>query len=127
MVTMSLLHCTLATRDVRATSAFFAATLNWRPIERPGNVPIPSAWLEIGPGQEIHLAEVADFQPSPFEREFGRHIAVGYPRAGFAALKERLRQHGVEPIEPARASPVERFFFRDPNGYMFEVVAVDRP
>jgi catechol 2,3-dioxygenase-like lactoylglutathione lyase family enzyme len=123
---MSIAHITLATRDVAAASRFFAATLGWRPIRRPGNVPLPAAWLEAAPGQELHLVQVADFEPSPFEREYGRHVAVAYPRAGFAALKERLRQHGAELIAADRPTPFERFFFRDPDGYVFEVVEAER-
>jgi catechol 2,3-dioxygenase-like lactoylglutathione lyase family enzyme len=123
---MAIAHITLATRDLEATARFFAQTLGWRRIQRPNNVPLPAAWLEIGPGQELHLVEVADFAPSPFEREYGRHIALSYPRAGFAELKERLRQHGAEVIAADRPTPFERFFFRDPNGYVFEVVAAER-
>ena len=29
-------------------------------------------------------------------------------------------------IAPERPTPFERFFFRDPNGYVFEVVAAER-
>jgi catechol 2,3-dioxygenase-like lactoylglutathione lyase family enzyme len=123
---MTIAHFTLATRDVRRTSRFFADALGWRPLDRPNNIPMPAAWLEIAPGQEIHLVEVPDFTPSPFEQEFGRHIALTYPRDGFAALKERLRRHGAELIAPARETPFERFFFRDPNGYVFEVIAAER-
>ena len=123
---MAIAHITLATRDLEATARFFAQTLGWRRIQRPNNVPLPAAWLEIGPGQELHLVEVADFAPSPFEREYGRHIALSYPRAGFAELKERLRQHGAEVIAADRPTPFERFFFRDPNGYVFEVVPAER-
>ena len=65
-------------------------------------------------------------RPSPFEREYGRHIALSIPRADFAALKERLRQHGAEVIAADRPTPFERFFFRDPNGYVFEVIDLDR-
>ena len=71
-----------------------------------------AAWLTAGPGQELHLVEVPDFEPSAFEREYGRHIAVSYPREGFAGLKDRLKQHGAELIAPLRATPFERFFFR---------------
>ena len=123
---MAILHCTLATRDVRRTCAFFAATLGWRPIERPGNIPYPAAWLEVAPGQEVHLIEVPDFEPSAFEREYGRHLAVSYPRDGLAGLKERLTRHGAELIAPDRPAAVERFFFRDPNGYVIEVVGAER-
>jgi catechol 2,3-dioxygenase-like lactoylglutathione lyase family enzyme len=120
---MAIAHVTLAVRDVRHASAFFAATLGWRPVDRPSNIPLPAAWLEIAPGQELHLVEVPDFQPSPFEREYGRHVAVTYPRDGFADLKERLRQQGVELVEPLRPTRAERFFFRHPDGYLFEVIA----
>jgi catechol 2,3-dioxygenase-like lactoylglutathione lyase family enzyme len=120
---MSIAHFTLATRDVKRTTRFFAETLGWRPIDRPSNIPFAAAWLEIGPGQEMHLIEVADFEPSPFEREYGRHIAVTFPRDGFTGLKDRLRREGAEVIAPLREGNVERFFFRDPNGYILEVIA----
>ncbi|MBM4069902.1 MAG: hypothetical protein FJ271_13255 [Planctomycetes bacterium] len=123
---MSLAHITLATRDVQASLAFFAEALGWRPINRPGNIGRPAAWLEIAPGQELHLVEVPGFAPSPFEAEFGRHIAIAFPRAEFDVLKRRLVAHGAALIEPERATPFERFFFRDPNGYVFEVVDAGR-
>lgn len=119
---MSFAHLTLATRDVAGTAAFFTATLLWPPIEKPGNIEIEAAWLAMGPEQELHLLGVADFAPSPFEREFGRHFAVRFPLAGYAELKQRLVQHGAELIAPLRPTDFERFFFRDPNGYVFEVV-----
>jgi catechol 2,3-dioxygenase-like lactoylglutathione lyase family enzyme len=123
---MAIAHITLATRDVARTSRFFEATLLWRPIERPSNIPMAAGWLQIAPGQELHLVEVADFEPSPFEREYGRHVAVAWPREGFAELKERLRRHGAELIDPLRPTAAERFFFRTPDGYVFEVVAAAR-
>jgi catechol 2,3-dioxygenase-like lactoylglutathione lyase family enzyme len=123
---MSLAHITLATRDVQKSLNFFAVVLGWRPINQPGNIGRPAAWLEISPELELHLVEVADFMPSPFEAEFGRHIAVAYPRAEFDELKRRLVAYGATLIEPERATPFERFFFRDPNGYIFEVVDAGR-
>ena len=123
---MSIAHLTLATRDVAAAQRFFSATLGWRPIMRPNNIGRPAAWLEIAPGQELHLVEVPDFEPSPFEREYGRHVAVSVPRAAFAGLKQRLAARGVATIEPERATPFARFFFRDPNGYLFEVIEEER-
>ena len=123
---MSIAHLTLATRDVVATRDFFAETLGWEPIARPGNVEIDAAWLRVAPGQELHLLRVPDFEASEFEREFGRHVAVEYPVDCFASLKERLTERGAELIDPIRETPFERFFFRDPNGYIFEVVDAGR-
>jgi catechol 2,3-dioxygenase-like lactoylglutathione lyase family enzyme len=122
---MPLAHITLATRDVRASEAFFSSTLGWQPLDRPNNIGRPAAWLAIAPGQELHLVEVADFAPSPFESEFGRHIALAVPRGEFAALRQRLRQHGAGLIEPQRETDFARFFFRDPNGYVFEVIEAE--
>ena len=123
---MSFAHLTLATRDVARTRDFFAATLGWRPIERPNNIGRPAAWLAMADGQELHLIEVPDFAPSPFEQEYGRHLAIEFALEEFGALKARLVQHGAELIAPVRATPFERFFFKDPNGYVFEVVPASR-
>ncbi len=123
---MSLAHLTLATRDVRASAQFFAEALLWRPIARPNNIGRPAAWLEIAPGQELHLVEVPGFEPSRFEAEFGRHVALAVPRAQFEGLKQRLLAQGATLIEPERPTPFARFFFRDPNGYVFEVVPAER-
>lgn len=123
---MSFAHMTLATRDVRRSVEFFSTALGWRPIDRPNNIGRAAAWLEMAPGQELHLIEVRDFAPSPFEQEFGRHVALAFPQAQFAELRRRLAELGAELIEPLRPTPFERFFFRDPNGYVFEIVAAER-
>lgn len=123
---MSFAHLTLATRDVVRTRDFFAQALGWRPIERPGNIATEAAWLEIAPGQELHVVHVPDFRVSEFEREYGRHVAIAYPESGFADLQTRLKQLGGEVIAPLRETPFARFFFRDPNGYVVEVVAAER-
>jgi catechol 2,3-dioxygenase-like lactoylglutathione lyase family enzyme len=118
-------HLTLATRDVAGTSAFFQQTLRWRSIRQPDNIDRTADWLEMAPGQQLHLLEVADFAPSPFEREFGRHVALFHPAGDFAALRKRLVEHGAELIDAIRPTPFPRFFFRDPNGYVFEVIDRD--
>src|SRR5262249_43762466 len=123
---MPFAHLTLATRDVQRSVRFFTQVLGWRPIERPNNIGRPAAWLEIAPGQELHLVEVTDFSPSPFEREFGRHVALSLPRSEFDALQKRLRSNGGEVIPPERPTPFARFFFKDPNGYVFEIVETER-
>jgi catechol 2,3-dioxygenase-like lactoylglutathione lyase family enzyme len=123
---VALAHITLATRDATRSAAFFHAVMGWTPIGRPNNNAMPTSWLEIAPGQELHLVEVPDFEPSPFEQEYGRHIAVSVPRASFASLQQRLVSHGCEIIEPLRDTPFARFFFRDPNGYLFEVLEEER-
>lgn len=123
---MSFAHLTLATRDVEKSREFFTNALGWPPVNRPGNIGFEAAWLSMGPGQELHLVYVADFAPSPFEREFGRHLAVEFPLSEFPELKRRLKERGAELIDPIRETPFERFFFRSPEGYVFEIVDADR-
>ncbi len=122
---MAIAHFTLATRDVAATRRFFEATFGWQALEHHTNVPaeLEPAWLQIAPGQELHLLKTPDFKPSPFDREYGRHIALDHPAADFPDLKRRLAQHGAQLIDPLRETTFERFFFKDPNGYIFEVIA----
>ena len=103
-------HLTLATRDVIASRDFFLNTLDWKQIPRPGNIDIQAAWLDIGDGQQLHLLHKEGFEASPFEAEFGRHFAFDYPLDEF----------------PIRETPFERFFFREPNGYIFEMVSANR-
>ena len=122
---MPLAHVTLAVRDVARTSQFFETALGWQPIHRPDNIAGTAAWLDIGDGNQIHLLQFPDFEPSAFEAEYGRHIAVFFPGAGFDDLKQRLAAAGAELIAAKRPTAFERFFFREPNGYVFEVIDQD--
>jgi hypothetical protein len=113
----------LPTREVEKTASFFEQTLGYVRDPVPENVPDETVWLNIGRGQQMHVFFVEGFEVSPFEREFGRHVAVFYPLQEFAGLRDRLLQRGAEIFAPLRATPFERFFFREPvNGYVFEVI-----
>ena len=123
---MSLAHVTLPTRDVERTASFFERTLGYTRRPAPANSPVEVVWLDLGRGQEMHVLFVEGFEVSPFEQEFGRHVAVLYARSGFAGLKARLTGEGAAIFAPLRATEVERFFFREPiNGYVFEVIGSD--
>ena len=77
-----------------------------------------------GDGRQMHIVYVEGFEVSPFEGEFGRHIAVLRPAREIAVLKERLAAEGAEVMQPLRPSAQDRLFFREPvNGYVFEVIA----
>ena len=122
---MGFAHLTLATRDVVATRDFFVNVFGWTSIHQADNIECEAAWLEMAPGQQLHLLRVKAFQPSEFEAEFGRHFALFHPGADFGELMQRLTSHGAEIIAPQRQTPFVRFFFRDPNGYVFEVIDQD--
>ena len=120
---MGFAHLTLATREVEKTASFLEQTLGYPRDPVPENVPCESVWLNLGGGHQLHITYVDEFEVSPFEREFGRHVAIYYPSQRFDDLKERLVQYGAVLIEPERTTPFDRFFFREPvNGYVFEVI-----
>ena len=118
-------HLTIAVRDARASAEFFERTLGWKIIRMPSNIDIEAAWVEVAPGQQVHILTIPGYEPSPFEAEFGRHFAFFHPGPDFPALKQRLEANGATLIAPLRPTPFERFFFQDPNGYFFEIVNRD--
>jgi hypothetical protein len=121
---MSLAHLTLPTRAVQRTAEFLEQTLRFTRDPAPANSPVETVWLATGGGQQIHIVYVEGFEVSPFEGEFGRHLAVFHPAQEIAGLKERLSALGAPVMQPLRPGERERFFFREPvNGYVFEVIA----
>jgi catechol 2,3-dioxygenase-like lactoylglutathione lyase family enzyme len=121
---LSLAHLTLPTADVEKTARFLQETLGYSRDPAPANSPVETVWLGFGGGQQMHIVYVEDFVVSPFEGEFGRHIAILVPSQEMIALRARLVTAGAHLMEPLRPSAHERFFFREPvNGYVFEVVA----
>ena len=121
---MSLAHLTLPTLAVEPTARFLEQTLGFTRDPAPANSPVETVWLATGGGQQMHIVYVEGFQASPFEGEFGRHIAILRPAREIAALRERLEAAGAHLMQPLRPGAQERFFFREPvNGYVFEVIA----
>jgi len=124
---MHFAHVTLPTQHVERTCEFLVKALGLTLLPTPRNSPVPVYWLDLGGGQELHVFYVAGFEVSPFESEFGRHIALLHPVADFPAIKERVIAAGGLLVESERATPFERFFFREPvNGYLFEIVDAAR-
>ena len=121
---MSLAHLTLPTLAVERTARFLEQTLGYTRDPAPANSPVETVWLAAGGGQQMHIVYVEGFEVSPFEGEFGRHIAIFRPAQEIAVLKERLVAAGAHLMQPVRPGVHERFFFREPvNGYVFEVIA----
>ncbi|MDA0660021.1 MAG: VOC family protein [Planctomycetota bacterium] len=128
---MSVAHLAIGARDVQATARFLCQTMRWQSIAIPTNVPREVEWIDISPqkdrSQQIHIIHVEGFSASPFESEFGRHLAVFHDGDDMTALRQRITAQGGELIEPLRSTPFERFFFREPNnGYVFEVINRDQ-
>ena len=119
---MSLAHLTLPTRDVEATAGFLERTLGYTRKPVPGNSPVEVRWLDIGRGQELHVFYVEDSSVAVRGRVRTARRGVP-PPGGIPGAEARPRREGAVLVEPLRATPFERFFFREPvNGYVFEVV-----
>jgi catechol 2,3-dioxygenase-like lactoylglutathione lyase family enzyme len=120
-------HLTLPTQHVEETTRFIEQTLGYRRKRVPDNSPVDARWLDIGHGQELHVFYVAGFELSPFESEFGRHVALFHPVDDFPAVRQRIVEAGGALVEPLRATPFQRLFFREPvNGYVFELIDPER-
>lgn len=123
---MPLAHFTIATTDAPATARFYQQIFSWQPIRMPENIDVEAIWLDIGRGQQLHVLQVERFEVSPFEEEFGRHFAFFFSSAEMATIRQRLSEQGIPIIPPIRPTPFPRFFFRDPIGYMWELINQDR-
>jgi predicted enzyme related to lactoylglutathione lyase len=120
-------HLTLPTQHVEETTRFLETTLGYSRKPVPDNSPVDARWLDIGHGQELHVFFVEGFVVSPFEAEFGRHVALFHPVDDFAALRQRVIEAGGTLVEALRSTPFERLFFREPvNGYLFELIDNER-
>ena len=116
-------HLTLPTQRVEDTTRFLELVLGYPRKSVPANSPVDVRWLDIGDGQELHIFFVEGFVVSPYESEFGRHVALFHPLADFPAMRQRIVEAGGEIVDPLRATPFERIFFREPvNSYLFEVI-----
>src|SRR5579862_2836387 len=108
---MSLAHLTLPTLAVERTAQFLEQTLGYTRDPAPANSPVETVWLATGGGQQMHIVYVEGFEASPFEGEFGRHIAIPRPAPEIAALRERLVAAGAHLMHPLRPGAQPRFFF----------------
>ena len=116
-------HLTLPTQHVEETTRFLEQALGYRRKQVPENSPVDVRWLDIGGGQELHVLYVSGFVVSPFEAEFGRHVALFHPVDDFPDLRKRVVAAGGEIVDPLRPTPFQRLFFLEPvNGYLFEVI-----
>ena len=120
-------HLTLPTQHVEETTRFLEKALGYSRKNVPANSPVDVRWLDIGHGQELHVFYVEGFVVSPYEAEFGRHVALFHPIEDFTALRQRIVDAGGELVDALRETPFERVFFREPvNGYLLEVIDSER-
>ena len=120
-------HLTLPTQHVEETTRFLEQVLGYARKRVPANSPVDVSWLDIGHGQELHVFFVEGFVVSPYESEFGRHVALFHRIEDFPAMRQRIVDAGGELVDALRETPFERVFFREPvNGYLLEVIDSER-
>ena len=87
---------------------------------------LPACSLKIARGQELHLLEVPDFKPSPFQQEGCWHMPASVRRARLPTIKLKLPDHGAALVGLFRSTLFEWSDFRDPVSYFFEVIEKER-
>ena len=106
-------HVSINVTDTAESLAFYVGVLGLTEKPRP-DLGFPGAWLAAG-DQEIHLLEVAGFEPPT-----GQHFALGVDDLD-AAVAE-LAERGVEMSRTSEIAGVCRqAFFTDPTGNLVEL------
>jgi catechol 2,3-dioxygenase-like lactoylglutathione lyase family enzyme len=121
-------HCALVVSDVETARRFYVTVLGLEELPRPANFRFGGAWLRAG-GDEVHLIAAPDTTcppgvPEPGEAQrTGLATHIAFEVESLAAMRERLLEHGVEPVggPMPRGDGVDQLFLRDPDGYLLEL------
>ena len=106
-------HVSLNVDNVEASLPFYTEILGFELLPRP-DFGVPGAWLRTANGVEIHLLEVAGFEPPS-----GPHVA--FATDDIEAELERLKGLGLEVGDSMELSGTKQAFFSDPTGNVFEL------
>jgi glyoxylase I family protein len=107
-------HVSLNVTDAEVATRFYVDVLGMTERDDRPDLPFDGAWLQSG-DQQIHLLEVADFDPPK-----GQHFALRV--ADLDAARTHLGLHGVKVSEPSELPGVcIQSFFQDPTGNLIEL------
>jgi catechol 2,3-dioxygenase-like lactoylglutathione lyase family enzyme len=107
-------HSSLVVTDMERARRFYGETLGLRPIPRPSNFTRPVAWFEVG---EEHIHLIPSEEP---DSASPRHVALHVADA--RAAREHLGRQGVAVEETEPIAGADRFFIRDPDGNLIELI-----
>ncbi|BAD41395.1 VOC family protein [Symbiobacterium thermophilum] len=130
-------HIALVTPDLDATIALYGGVLGMQVGEiRVGGGVLPQRHCFIRPGDsvqtwglhffenpsaQIHRLTMEQLQQGGFIPGALQHIAFSLPDARAAeALRQRLREHGVEVTPTGTIGPIQNMLFFDPHGILLE-------
>jgi catechol 2,3-dioxygenase-like lactoylglutathione lyase family enzyme len=101
--------------EERKASAFYGDLLGMTELPKPAELAKRGGcWFESG-GVQLHLGVESDFRPAK-----KAHPALRC--RGYAALLQRLRDSGLEVVEPGDIPGVSRCHVHDPFGNRLELI-----
>jgi|SRR3954454_4014901 catechol 2,3-dioxygenase-like lactoylglutathione lyase family enzyme len=111
-------HSSILVTDMARARQFYGELLGLPEVERPANFTTPVVWFEVGE-EQVHL--IPSDRPDP---QSPRHFALHVNDA--KAAREHLRSHGIAIEETVPIPGADRFFIRDPDGNLLELIQWNR-
>lgn len=110
-------HCSLVVQNLERAAAFYRDILGLTEIEIPSTFKpagLQVRWFRLG-SQQIHI--LLGMEPPPFGQQ---HMALQVDNAEAARLW--MKEKGIEIEEAVLIPGADRFFLRDPDGNLIEVI-----
>ena len=118
-------HASVLVADTRRALGFYCGVLGLEVDASRPELPFAGAWLKVGGGQQIHLLECPNPDPTTDRPEHGgrdRHTALHL--CGLEAIKQALERAGIEYTPSRSGRPA--LFCRDPDGNTLELIEVEK-
>jgi len=110
-------HCSLVVQDLERAAAFYRDVLGLTEIEIPATFKpagLKVRWFLLG-SQQVHLLLGTENQP-----DSQHHMALQIDDAQAARLW--MQEHGVDIQETVLMPGADRFFLRDPDHNLIEII-----
>lgn len=110
-------HCSLVVQDLERAAAFYRDVLGLTEIEIPSTFKpagLKVRWFRLGP-QQIHILEGPANQPNS-----QHHMALQVDDA--QAARSWMKEKGFDIEEPILIPGADRFFVRDPDHNLIEII-----
>lgn len=135
MNVLGLHHAALLVSDVGASRRFYGGVLGMEEVARPSNFQFPGAWFRKGTA-ELHLIGEAEpgrarqaqpgYRPEELEEGYGAHVAFEVDDLDEAGRQVEARGGEIVGAARLRGDGVSQMYLTDPDGYIVELMAVDR-
>lgn len=110
-------HCSVVVQSLERAAAFYRDVLGLTEIEIPSTfrpAGLKVRWFRLG-AQQIHILEGAENQPNS-----QHHMALQVEDAQAARLW--MKEKGIDIGETILIPGADRFFVRDPEGNLIEII-----